>query len=367
MPVLEMLMFSNINTEQILERLSKRKYYIMTGMTGLTHALFFLVFYSQHVTPMAVFNIISPILYFSTRFLLDRKKEYAVFVFEYMEILLHGILATWCVGWDTGFGQYLIALVPLGFTACYELMEGRKRITIASILGLTATFSYVFCRQFSYRRAPVYPLREDVSIMLFNFNTVVTFAFLFFFLIIYMFAINEMESRLKKQNSNLGIMASTDPLTSLYNRRRMGKFLEESVENGRYFCVAMCDIDDFKRINDSYGHEAGDLVLKEVARIIKEVIPEMNPICRWGGEEILILFNEHTREEAVMMSEMLRRRIEANYIPFYNKTLHVTLTVGVAAHDSSRTIEETISEADNKLYYGKKRGKNQVVSVIRKI
>ena len=72
-------------------------------------------------------------------------------------------------------------------------------------------------------------------------------------------------------------------------------------------------------------------------------------------------------EEVVMMSEILRRRIEANYIPFYNKTLHVTLTVGVAAHDSSRTIEETISEADNKLYYGKKRGKNQVVSVIRKI
>ncbi len=360
-------MLSNINTEQILEKLSKRKYYIMTEVTGLTHALFFFVFYSQGVTPMAVFNVFSPILYFSVRFLLDRKKEYAVFIFEYMEILIHGIVATWCVGWDTGFGQYLIALVPLGFTACYELMEGNKRITIASLLGLAATFSYILCRQFSYRRTPPYPLRMDVSNMLFTFNSAVTFAFLFFFLIIYMFAINEMESRLKKQNSNLGIMASTDPLTNLYNRRSMGGFLKESVENGRYFCVAMCDIDDFKRINDSYGHEAGDLVLKEVSRIIKEVIPEMNPICRWGGEEILILFNEHTKEEAVMLSDMLRRRIEANYIPFYNKTLHVTLTVGVAAYDNTKSIEETISEADSKLYYGKKHGKNQVVSVIQRV
>ena len=336
-------------------------------MAGLTHALFFFVFYTQHVTPMAIFNIFSPIFYFSSHFFLDRKKENAILVLGYMEILIHGILATWYVGWDTGFGQYLIALVPLGFIACYELTEGSRRITIASFLGLAATFSYVFCRQFSFRRAPVYPLNEEVNIMLFNFNSVVTFAFLFFFLIIYMFMINEMESRLKKQNSNLGIMASTDPLTSLYNRRSMGSFLEESVKNGRYFCVAMCDIDDFKNINDSYGHEAGDLVLTEVARIIKEVIPEKNPICRWGGEEILILFNEHTKNEAVMLSDMLRRRIDENYIPFYKKTLHVTLTIGVAAYDSAKTIEETISEADNKLYYGKKHGKNQVVSVIQRV
>ena len=360
-------MFSNINIEKLLERIAERKYYIMTEMTGLTHALFFLVFYTQGVTPMAIFNIFSPILYFSVRFFLDRKKEYAVFIFEYTEILIHGILATWYVGWDTGFGQYLIALVPLGFTACYELMEGSRRITIATFLGLAATVTYVACRQFSFRRAPVYPLHEEVNIMLFNFNSVVTFVILFFFLIIYMYMINEMESRLKKQNSNLGIMASTDPLTSLFNRRRMGTFLEESAKNGRYFCVAMCDIDDFKNINDSFGHEAGDLVLTEVARIIKEVVPEKNPVCRWGGEEILILYNEHTKEEAVMMSDMLRRRIDANYIPFYNKSLHVTLTIGVAAYDSTKSIEETISEADNKLYYGKKHGKNQVVSVIRRV
>ena len=117
-------MFSGINLEKLLERMSERKYYIMTSMAGLTHALFFFVFYTQHVTPMAIFNIFSPIFYFSSHFFLDRKKENAILVLGYMEILIHGILATWYVGWDTGFGQYLIALVPLGFIACYELMEG---------------------------------------------------------------------------------------------------------------------------------------------------------------------------------------------------------------------------------------------------
>ncbi len=349
-------------TRKLLDIIAKRRYYILTECIGATHALFLVVFAVQRVMPMVVFNIFSPIMYFSARFFLDHKKEYAVFVGMYIEILVHAIMATWFTGWETGFQQYLIGLVPLGFMACYELTTGKTRFTIATVLGLCATFCYVICRQLSYTQTPPYVFDSRVTMMLYNLNSVATFAILFFFLIIYTYNMNEMESKLKRQNAVLDYRASVDPLTSLLNRRSMGEQLKKSLDSGRYFSVAMCDIDDFKMINDSYGHEAGDLVLKEVTRLINENIPEGNPICRWGGEEILILYNDHTSEEAVVLSERIRRAIDDNYIPFYNKTIHVTITIGVAAHSDSQSIEETIAVADGRLYYGKNHGKNQVIS-----
>ena len=357
----------NRKIENIIAKFAAYKYYIMTGATGLSHAAFCVIFFRYKVYPMAIFNIFSPILYFMTWFLLNRKVEYAVFIFEYLEILIHGILATWFVGWDTGFGQYLIALVPLGFMACYELTSGRRRFTIASILGLCATITYVLCGRFDYISRPVYELPGNVNATLYTFNSIISFSFLFFFMIIYTFVINEMETQLKRQNAVLDRMASTDPLTSLLNRRSMGEFLQEAAGGNADFCVAMCDIDDFKQVNDSYGHEAGDLVLKEVTRIIKETVPAGNPICRWGGEEILILFNGFHKGDAVKVCEQVRQGVAANHIPFYNKTLHVTITIGVAPHLAPHAVEETISEADNKLYYGKKHGKDQVVSVLRRV
>ncbi len=351
----------------LLEKFANNKYYVLTTLVGSTHAIFCVLFFYLKIWPMAIFNIFSPIIYFSIRNFEKKNKAYVIFIYSYAEIVLHGILATYFVGWDTGFGQFIIAVIPFCYFAAYELTKGRLRFSIPTFLGIIAAIIYIVCRTVSYRAYPYYELSPEDTSMFFVFNSICVFSFLFVFLLLYTYTLNEIELMLKKQNAILDYKASTDPLTSLLNRRSMRKYLEDAYAEEKPFSVAMCDIDDFKMINDSFGHEAGDLVLKEITALINETVPAGNPICRWGGEEILILFNDCDKEEATGICEELRQKVAYKIIPFYSKTLHVTLTIGVSEHQQAYTIDETISDADNKLYYGKKNGKNQVVPVTKRI
>ncbi|MBQ7564154.1 MAG: GGDEF domain-containing protein [Lachnospiraceae bacterium] len=342
--------------------ISERKYYVITTFMGLVHALFCVIFFRYDVIPMGIFNIISPIVYFCMRWVLRQGKLIVFLLFAYVEIVIHAIAATFCVGWNCGFAQYIIAVVPLGFLGAYEIAKGRHRITVPFILGIFASVTYVVCRQLFYAAEAPYPLAEKVQSSLFIFNSIGTFFFLLCALILYTITLVDMEQQLLRKNAILNKKASIDPLTNLLNRRSMAKEFEAAAERDEPFAVAMCDIDDFKNVNDSYGHEAGDLVLREVSRIITESVPEDSPICRWGGEEILILFNNQSLSEALVIAEQIRERIANNEIPFYMHTLRITITIGVAPHKNGRQIEETISDADSRLYIGKGNGKNRVVS-----
>ena len=354
--------FSEKKIRTLMIMLSERKYYVITTFIGLVHALFGVIFFLTGVIPMAVFNVFSPIIYLSMRGILKRGKLVVFLFFAYMEIIVHAVLTAYFVGGNSGFGQYIIAVVPLGFLGAYEVVKGRKRFTVPLILGIVASTIYILCRQYSYHTAPVYVLPESLEESLFIFNSTGTFVFLLCALLLYTITLNDMEQQLLKQNAILNKRASTDPLTNLLNRRSMAKELAVAAGGEAPFAVAMCDIDDFKKVNDSYGHEAGDLVLREVSRIITEAVPEDCPICRWGGEEFVILFNDHSLREALVVAEQIRERIAINEIPFYAHTLKITITIGAASHRDGQSVEETISDADSKLYIGKGNGKNQVVS-----
>ena len=158
---------------------------------------------------------------------------------------------------------------------------------------------------------------------------------------------------------------SYDTLTHLLTRRSMGKHLDtakEAAETGEStFCLMMLDIDNFKKINDTYGHDCGDEVLKFVSGIVSRGVRKKDHVFRWGGEEILILIK--TNEQfAIIIAEQIRREIE-NEIVHYNDSVEVsvTVTIGVSAYDSGKSIQEMMDEVDAKLYYGKRHGKNQVV------
>ena len=122
----------------------------------------------------------------------------------------------------------------------------------------------------------------------------------------------------------------------------------------------MADIDAFKQINDRYGHNAGDYVLREVARIMQEVCSG-STISRWGGEEFLILSSGKAGTDGVTLIEKLRSTIENADFVFEGEPLHVTITAGISGFSSDRIIDKWVSEADDNLYYGKNHGKNTVV------
>ena len=135
-------------------------------------------------------------------------------------------------------------------------------------------------------------------------------------------------------------------------------YLESAADRKGGF-AAMSDIDNFKRINDTYGHNGGDEVLRTVAETIKNVCGGCT-VARWGGEEFLIVSEEDISEGQEML-ERLRRTIESNPVSFEGQEIKVTITIGAASKRTEQTIDQWVQEADNRLYYGKNNGKNRVI------
>ncbi len=159
------------------------------------------------------------------------------------------------------------------------------------------------------------------------------------------------------------LLALTDGLTGLYNRRHASKRLEEEIARARRnktgLCVAMCDVDHFKAINDEYGHSAGDRVLQQIGRSLTEYVRRNDIVARWGGEEFLVIFSEIKLTAARIVAERLRGRL-ANTPQVSGGPGQISVSIGLARLGSGSTAQSMIEEADQALYRAKARGRNRV-------
>ncbi len=159
-----------------------------------------------------------------------------------------------------------------------------------------------------------------------------------------------------------------DLLTRIYNRRagekRLEKYKEEYKKNGVPFSFAIGDIDFFKKVNDTYGHEAGDEVLKMIAKIIDKNMKKYGFCARWGGEEFMLVFHNRTDTEAATLLEKILDEIRSSQTNYQGQIIKVTMTFGVVEY-KGEDLEKTFRKADHKLYIGKERGRNRVVLRIR--
>ncbi len=160
-------------------------------------------------------------------------------------------------------------------------------------------------------------------------------------------------------------MIERDPLTRLYTRRIGASKVDYTQkllnEAGVKYCVCMGDIDFFKKVNDTYGHDAGDIVLHDVAHIFNENMLGHGFTIRWGGEEFLIIFEDADLEKAYNTLAKIRELVLAHEMPYGDDVIKVTMTFGLIEGDG-RNIEDIVKEADNLLYYGKQNGRNQIVT-----
>lgn len=177
--------------------------------------------------------------------------------------------------------------------------------------------------------------------------------------------IQKQKLQLGKAYKKMETLARTDPLTKLSNRR---DFLEKfDLELHRFernkipFSVILCDIDDFKLVNDQYGHDSGDFVLVGIAELMKAAVRKQDVVGRWGGEEFILLLPETNIEGAVRVAEGLRKNLEDKTFYFNGEALAVTMTFGVSRFDGDMDIDTCIKRADEALYSGKREGKNRVV------
>ena len=156
-----------------------------------------------------------------------------------------------------------------------------------------------------------------------------------------------------------------DPLTGLLNRASLQQiFRQKNLFDGNDFAIVMCDIDNFKKINDTYGHGAGDEVLKSLSKIFKNAFRNEDRVARFGGEEFLAVIFDVKKAKAVSILERIRETLNQNVVEFENHRIIATMTFGVVAHSGNTevNIERMIKQADELLYVGKRNGKNIVMS-----
>lgn len=159
-------------------------------------------------------------------------------------------------------------------------------------------------------------------------------------------------------------LATHDSLTELYLRREFMRLAEEQLARGdeEIFGFLMLDIDDFKNCNDTYGHLAGDLVLKNIARVIKAHLVENEFACRYGGEEFLVFIRGKDRQQLIDRGELIRKAIQESSVRVRRQVIKITVSLGLAIypHDGN-SLTSILELADNRLYKAKTMGKNRLI------
>ena len=166
--------------------------------------------------------------------------------------------------------------------------------------------------------------------------------------------------KLLEEESNL------DPLTKVFNRRALQNYLKDVCNKGKLhheLHLLILDLDDFKQINDTYGHIAGDKILIFIAQILKKLLRDGDKIFRYGGEEFIVILNRITQENCEIISKRILQQISANKLIYQGDTINITVSIGTTKYKEGDTPESLISRADKALYEAKNSGKNRVVTL----
>ena len=347
-----------------LEHLTTKKIYIISDIIFLLgHITYLFVFQLFDIAPMKFYNFFSVAFYAVMIIFLQKFKNPNVLVMiAFVEIAVHSTLGVYYMGWYVGFAQFLLFIVPIPFS-----LNFRRKICpyIVSILDIL-----LFCslKIFSLsHNAPYIFTNERVTVFFYLLNSIFGACVILYLSSIYMFQREINKRKQKEKNEALKKLATIDPLTQLFNRRAMNDFLKmivnKSNQTGKSYIIGLTDIDDFKKTNDTYGHEVGDKVLQKVAKTIVENVPSEGYVCRWGGEEVLFAIPSTDLNDGAKCGENIRSAIER--LPFYSNDgtkFGVTITIGIYESEPGGGIEKAIHEADSNLYYGKRHGKNCVIS-----
>lgn len=269
------------------------------------------------------------------------------------EILVHAFGAVLLIGWDAGFHYYAALIIPV-------LVVSPLRPP-ALRLGLAGCFvaAYAVLAAWARHHAPSHALDPALLDGLFYANVFGFAGLLLFLAAFHAQLIRRAESKLRK-------MATTDPLTQLPNRRSLTLAVqreEQRIKRSKApLSFVLCDVDHFKRVNDQHGHDMGDTVLKLVGQVLAEAMRNADFVARWGGEEFLAMLPDTPGSEAALVAERLRQRIENLHVGTGGEPLRLSMTFGVATLREGETAEHAINRADAALYRGKHAGRNRVVA-----
>lgn len=327
------------------------------------HIFYLICFLVLGVKEMFIFNFVSVAVYSLLAPLLYKyPKELTFFACIVLaEILLHASLASLFLGWDAGFPLFIVCCAPFPFFLRF------KNDIIPFVIELIIVILFLVIKFNTLLDIKIiYDVSEASVQRLFVFNALVSFLMITTFSTIYKISRQLDRINMLYKNETLSMLVRIDPLSQLFNRRAMVEFLKKLEKNAAEgkggFVIVMSDLDDFKHVNDTYGHAAGDMVITTVSKIITETVPSEGYVCRWGGEEMLFAVPGADSEAGRQLAEKIRRRMERYiFTSSEGAQFNVTVTLGVCECDGNISYERAVSIADQYLYYGKQNGKNVVI------
>jgi len=332
------------------ETAQKYSYWVNTVILLMVFGLM-AFFWMLDVPFLVIFSIPTACVYIIGYFLIYKGKLDIYVWMVYLWLSIYMGLTTICLGYGFGFHLYCMSMIPVMFVTEYLAYKLKTRSLKALYVSIAVCVVYIVSTGYVSNMGPIYERDESAAKVFWLMNSVIVFGFLIFYT-------NWMLSLVKESDSKLVEMAHIDKLTGLYNRHYLMELLQGIINTDDNDVIAMADIDHFKRINDTYGHNAGDYCLQKLAAILQE-FSDKATVGRWGGEEFLIYIPAADTSQDFF--EELRRKVENTDFTFENNSIKVTITIGVAKRNTCASIEKWIQEADKNLYIGKNNGRNMVV------
>lgn len=336
---------------------------LFLSIAGLIHALLLALFLELGLRAPAIVCLIGLALHILLLFLCARHRRLAMIAGQ-VEVCLCSIFLTQITGWDSGFYLYVVGLLAsvsyIGRNCYVHIfpLQAMNLVTLLLLLSIRPLSSAHLGGQSA--------VLDWIYVPLFAANLLITAFMLTFCTTRFSLDLDKSHTELLSINRKLEYLATHDELTGLQNRRSMNELLTlcraQAERSSIPFVVAIGDIDNFKRFNDTYGHNYGDQVLTLLAQAIQSSTREGDFVCRWGGEEILILFSATRRDTAKSVLLRVQERLRhPGAEGRENLMAPVTMTFGLSEYQSGETIASLIQNADGNLYQGKSCGKNCII------
>ncbi|MFC4701963.1 GGDEF domain-containing protein [Glaciecola siphonariae] len=316
------------------------KAFVGTGL--VLNTLAFGYFWLESIAWLIWPSVFAVVAWLFSVFLLHHRQNRAVVMLNSMLILVQINLATWVFGSESGLHM---ALWPL---ASIFAVNNRVPMTIAIIFAGVCLVSFATLSLYApeYTQYYVFSGLKEILILIFG--------------AILVSGVMSIRTVFSAQRNSLIQLANHDALTGMYNRQYFTTFLNYqcsiAIRERSTFTVAMGDIDHFKAINDTHGHDKGDEVLKHVAKCFNTYLAQSDAACRWGGEEFLVFIPHSTIEKGLPVIEALRDVISSQQ----TQGIKVTMSLGLVESDGTESIDALLERADQLLYQAKSAGRNNV-------
>ncbi len=329
--------------------------YTILASAAIAHTLYVLFFLFIKVPYAAALGFVMTFLFVTSMFMVKKGFYSIVAVSAPIAEAIYILVMIYHIGNNSNLQLFIIASA----LPCFLFFKIKSKTT--AIVTIILFILFILSVYVGFVRTPKYSL--DTNVFFTMLNSCIAFAFIIFELLIN----NIFKGVIVQMNADkielYKMQAYNDSMTSLKNRRFAEIYFERLVAEGdenTKACFAMADIDFFKHVNDTYGHDAGDTVLKSLADYMSSRFRSTDLVCRWGGEEFLIVLKDVEYKKGCEILDEMRMKIKNMPVKHGNLSINFTISLGAAYYTHGKSIHELITECDVNLYKSKGNGRDRL-------